>query len=450
MPSITAPGIGSGLDIAGLVDQLVAAERAPVENRLNAQEAEANAQLSAFGRLTSVLAEFRTTAELLKGVGGFGQRSVTSDDEAIVTATASPGAPLGTFNVEVISLASAHRLASEAYTDGNAVVGTGTLTIEVNGESMDIELVDGANTLADLRIAINDAEDNPGVTATIVNAEDGAHLVISADSSGADNEISVSRSGADKDLRDFVKDLEEQRSAADAELRIDDFTVFSPDNEVSGAIEGVVFSLHDAVPGQIAEISIGKDLDSTRASVESFIDAWNTMQDTFRELTAYDQTSDIAGDLLGDSLMRGLSTSLRRELSTVLDSGTFRMLADIGVETTVEGDLSLNTARFDDALATDFDAVGELFQGDAGLAGRLDVLLGSYLNPDGQIENREESLQEELNTIEDQRFALDARMESVRARYELQFSAMDALVAQLQATGDFLTQQLAALPGYGS
>ena len=73
-----------------------------------------------------------------------------------------------------------------------------------------------------------------------------------------------------------------------------------------------------------------------------------------------------------------------------------------------------------------------------------------YIGPDGQIENREESLQEELGGIEDQRFDLDARMESVRARYELQFAAMDALVAQLQATGDFLTQQLAALPGYGS
>ena len=53
---VQATGIGSGLDIEGLVTQLVNAERAPVENRLLQRETRLTSELSAFGRLQSALA----------------------------------------------------------------------------------------------------------------------------------------------------------------------------------------------------------------------------------------------------------------------------------------------------------------------------------------------------------------------------------------------------------
>jgi len=447
MPSISAAGIGSGLDINSLVDQLVAAERQPVANRLNIKELRAEAQLSAFGKLKSALADFRSAVETASGAAGFGQRLTSSDREDLVTATASAGAPIGSFPVEVIQLATAHRQASAAYADGDAVVGKGTLTFTVGEQSMDIVLAPGSDTLADLRNAINLSEDNPGITATIVNAVDGAHLVISSDSTGAANEVIITRSGANKALRDFVNDLTEQSPAQDAEMRIDGFTVVSPDNEVSGAVEGISFSLQDAAPGEIAEIRLSEDFDTARTAVEGFVEAWNTVQDTFRELTAFDSTTGLSGQLLGDSLMRNLSSALRREVSVVLGGGDLRMLADIGIQTTVEGDLKLDAAKLDEALAAEFDAVGDLFGGAEGIGTRIDVLLGNYLESGGQLASREESLQEELDWIEDRRADLDLRMASVRQRYARQFAAMDELVAQLNGTGNFLLQQLSSLGG---
>ena len=41
---ISAPGLGTGLDIAGIVDTLVAAERAPQDNRLNESKSRATAR----------------------------------------------------------------------------------------------------------------------------------------------------------------------------------------------------------------------------------------------------------------------------------------------------------------------------------------------------------------------------------------------------------------------
>ena len=52
MASITSPGIGSGLDVATLVEQLVIAEGAATAFRLDTQEAEALTELSAFGSLS--------------------------------------------------------------------------------------------------------------------------------------------------------------------------------------------------------------------------------------------------------------------------------------------------------------------------------------------------------------------------------------------------------------
>lgn len=447
MPSISAAGIGSGLDINSLVDQLVAAERQPLANRLNLKELRAEAQLSAFGKLNSALAAFRDAVEVASGAQGFGQRLASSDREDLVTATAATGAPIGSFPVEVIRMASAHRLASTAYADGDAVIGSGTLNFAIGAESMDVVLAPGGDTLADLRNAINLAEDNPGITATIVNADDGAHLVISSDSTGTDNAVVITPSGADAGLSAFVTGLVEQSPAQDAEMLVDGFTVTSPDNEVSGAVEGITFSLQNAAPGETAEIRLSEDFDTARASVEQFVEAWNTLQDTFRELTAYDATSGLSGQLLGDSLTRNLSSALRREASVVLGAGDLRMLAEIGVETTVEGDLKLDAARLDEALATEFDAVGDLFGGADGIGTRIDTLLTPYLESGGQLASREESLREELDTIEDRRAALDARMDSVRRRYARQFSAMDELVAQLNSTGNFLLQQLSSLGG---
>ena len=61
--AITASGIGSGLDVKSLVDQLVAAERQPVATRLAAQEARATAQLTGKAAGDNLRLEFAPPAE---------------------------------------------------------------------------------------------------------------------------------------------------------------------------------------------------------------------------------------------------------------------------------------------------------------------------------------------------------------------------------------------------
>ena len=71
MPSIVSTGIGSGLDIAGIVQSLVSAEGQPVETRIAQQEARAQAKLSAFGSLKSALSDFRDKLDTMKDLQKF-------------------------------------------------------------------------------------------------------------------------------------------------------------------------------------------------------------------------------------------------------------------------------------------------------------------------------------------------------------------------------------------
>ena len=77
---LQAAGVGSGIDIASLVSQLVAAERKPDDDRLSAAQSKASTQLSAVGQLKSALANFQSTlvgaveAQRLPAAQGHGRR----------------------------------------------------------------------------------------------------------------------------------------------------------------------------------------------------------------------------------------------------------------------------------------------------------------------------------------------------------------------------------------
>ena len=184
MATITSTGIGSGLDVADLVRQLVAAERRPTEIRIGRQESRTLGQLSAFGSLKSALATFNSQLEKMNSLETFLKRKVSSEDEDILTVSVDETAVPATYNIEVLQLAQTQKLESGSFASSTAVVGTGTLSIAVGSDSFDIVIDDDNNTLEGIRDAINDAVDNKGVSATIVNGDTGSFLILTGDNTG--------------------------------------------------------------------------------------------------------------------------------------------------------------------------------------------------------------------------------------------------------------------------
>lgn len=449
MATLTTSGLGSGLDIQSIVEQLVAAERAPQANRLTTRESKANEELSALGKFKSALASFKDSLAKLTDVDTFQGRTVTVEDEKVFTATASSSSLPGTYSVEVITLASAQRLRSIGFGDATTAVGTGTLAITVNGETANILIPATANSLNDIRDAINKSPDNPGVRATIIKASDGAHLIISGTETGAANAITIAASGGDGGLAAFnytagapANTLLQLQAPSDANVVIDGFPASSASNAISDAIEGVTLNLLATKPGTPLDVSIEYNPDGAKTSVQGFVTAYNKLIDTVTELTKYNPDTQDAAPLLGDATVRGIRDQLRREISAAGGDGVFTSLAAIGVTTATTGKLAVDTKKLGDAIDSDFDAVGALFSGDSGLAKRLESVAESSVSSASTLSTREGSLKTTLKTITSQRESLDTRIENVRSRLLDQFNAMDRLLAQLKNTSAFLSQQL--------
>lgn len=449
MAGISVAGVGSGLDLAGLLERLVAAERAAPALRYDRAESRAEAQLSALGTLKSALAELRTSVGALKALGAFGQLSAASSHEDLFTASADATALPNTYGIEVRALAAAHKLASGAFASAATVVGSGTLTIAVGGNPFSVSFAAGA-TLAAIRDAINGAADNTGVRASIVGADDGAHLLLASADTGTANALRVTRSGGDGGLDALVYDpgvlqnLAVKQAAADAVVAVDGFTRTSAGNVVTGAIGGVTLDLRKAAPGTTATLAVANDAAAVKAALEAFVAAYNKVVATVGTVSRYNPETKTAAPLAGDVLPRAVAAKLRGLLGGTVSglADSLNALSDIGITAGQDGKLVINGATLDAALAANFGKVETLFTSANGYATRLEEILGEFLDADGLVGTRESTLSARLARIADDRERLERRLDAMEARLRAQFTALDTLVAQMNTTAQFLAQQL--------
>lgn len=457
MASVTASGVGSGLDINSIVSQLVQAERAPQETRLASKEALIQARLSAFGSLKSSLTTFQNSLSALKNVDTFTKRSASSSDNAVFTATTTAAAAAGTYSVKVEQLAAKHTIASKAYTDSATVVGSGVLSFSQNGETFSVTIADGEDSLAAIRDAVNGASDNTGVAASIVTDQDGAHLVFSSSKTGLANAITVDVSPSDTDtgnLNDLAYisgnfALTEKAEAKDSIVVVDGFTLSSASLKFEGMIEGITIDIKAAKPGENLSLTVKHDTAAVKKSIEGFVTGYNTLMTTLNDLTAYNPEANTAGLLQGDSATRSVANRIRQEMGTLVSGLDVDLdsLAELGITTIEKGKLKLDATKLTSVLDTDFANVAGVFAGENGYATRLDTLIGNTTAGGGILDNRTAGLKQQVERIADQRETLTRRVASIEARYLAQFSALDTLLGQLNATGTFLTQQLDNLPG---
>ncbi|HVT35650.1 MAG TPA: flagellar filament capping protein FliD [Nevskiaceae bacterium] len=443
--TITSAGIGSGLDVNSLVSQLVAAEKAPDSDRITKGQAVDNAKLSALGTFKSAISALQTAAQTLEGSSGLGKIAANTSDNTIVTATAASGTLSAFYDVEVVSLATASKQVSGSFANSSTSVGDGTITITVGSKSFSVTTAPGSDTLANLRDAINSADDNTGVNASIVSDSNGAHLVLTSRGTGTANAVSVS-SSATADSSNFFTTTQSQ-GAVDAHIKVDGGDVYSSSNTVSNAIDGVTLNLVKAAPGTTVSLTLSANTSSAATAVQSFVNTYNAVIASMASQTKYDASTNTAGALLGDAAASGFMTQLANLVGGNA-SGTgsvFSNLSDLGITTQSDGTLKVNTDKLNAALTQDADSVQKLFSADGGYASAIDKLVGTFTASDGGIQAETDSLNSQLKDLQRQSDDLDARMQTVQARYQAQFSALDTLIAQMKSTQDYLTQQLAAI-----
>ncbi len=441
MATISALGIGSGLDANSIVEQLMAIEQQPLV-RLQQKEAGFLAELSAIGQLRSAISTFKDTADALSASSDFDVFTATSADTAIFTASASSSAAVGTYDIQVNFLAVAQKQGSNSFADSDTTtVGSSgdTVTITIGSNDFTVEI--GAMTLDDIADAINSASDNVGVTASVIQ-EDSTHyyLTLTSDDTGTANEMTLAFEDSGSNPIVDPLGMAVIQAADDAEILVDNtYTITRSSNTITDAIGGVTLKLLDT-SASAAGLSVTHNGNSVISSIQELVSAYNSLQSTMTSLGA-DQLS-------GDSTLRTLQSQILSVFNTAASglSGDYSSLYDIGIEFDRYGVMSIDSDVLSSAVTSNLDSVAELFSDDdQGFAFRLSELLDSMLDDDGLLDAREDGINAQIESTQDAADAFTERLELIEARYRAQYAALDTLMSSLTATSDYLDQQLSIL-----
>lgn len=448
MASSTITGVGSGFDTQGIVKALVAAEKAPKQTQITNQQKDTTIQLSAVGSVKGALEAYRTAIGKLNNVSAFNGLAGTSSEDKNVKVTLGDGASSGKYTVVVQDLATSSKVTSKLFSGGatgkaNSSDEAQTLTITQSGKSYDVSIPGGA-TLSQVRESINTQLSAQGISANILSDANGARLVVGSTTTGAGTDITLSGNS------ELAQGYDAGVAAKNAKYTIDGIALESTTNKVTSAISGVTLELLASDKDRPITVNVESNSATLKTSVQSFVTAYNALMTSINTQTKVTATGDAstttAGALTGDASMRQLVASLRSELVNSSGSTSMTGLAQIGVTTDQKtGLLSLDDKAWDKAVVKSSGDIAKLFTGADGLITRMNKATDAYVGTTGLLASRVTDLNTKLTDLTTQQSDLDRRMESMQTSLTAKYTAMDTLIAKLNASSSSIMTTLNSL-----
>ena len=441
MATITSLGAGSGMDLEGLVTSLMEVEKRPL-TQLQKQTASYNAKISSLGKLSSSLSALQTAAKNLQPatlqspLDKFAKYEAsltkTASGGEIGTVTADTGAVAGSYKLNVTQLAQGQKITSGALDN----ISAGTLKISVDGQDTDINITD--TSAEGIRNAINQAK--TGVTATIVNGNDGPRLMLSGEE-GASKAFSLSGvAGLEYDASANSGSFTRAQAAQNAAFTVDGIAASSASNKVTGVVEGVTLNLTGT-----GESTLNVKQDNTtnlKKSLEEFVTAYNNAVSSMASMGSYNADTKVAGELQGNTILRNAQQTLSKLVfdTTSTTDGVSQRLADIGISfKTSDGKLALDADKLTAAIDKNPGAVANLASnvGDA-----FNTAMDRIVGTGGQIQSSTDAMRLTVKDLESRQEALSLRLEGIEKRYRTQFSALDTLMSSMNSVSSYLAQNL--------
>ena len=458
MATYSSLGVGSGLDLQGLLTKLMTVERSPV-TALQSKISTTNTKISAFGTLQSKLSALQTAADDLRFSSRLTAKTATSSESAIASATANTSALNGSYSLNVTQLASAQKSFTEAYASGTTFA-QGSLTFTVGTTSSTITMDDQTSyTLSEVADRINTA--NVGVGATVITDDSGnQRMVLSGEKTGGGNgftltsTMSATGTGSQASLGDF--DVQEEgeepdglmrQTAKNAEMTIDGIAVSSSTNTFDSALAGVTINASKA---GTSTLTVANDNQHVIDSAKAFVDAYNAVVTNISSNVGFNEGSSTGKVFSGDFAIRAVSDGLRSVRMTEpseVSNSSFKKLSDLGISVQQDGSLKLDSTTLTTALNTStkdvittLNAYGRTFSEE----------ISNKISSGGVFGQRVDNLNLSVKGMQTNIEKLEARLALTEKRYRAQFSALDQFVSSMQSTSTYLAQQLSSLQSSSS
>lgn len=399
-------------------------------------EANYKSQLSAVTSLESAL---KTFSSAVKGMNGVNStmlvNKATMSQEGYVTANVATNAIPGTYDFFVQQLASRHQVAVKGLAEDN-IGASGTLTFNQSGENFSIDVAEingGGNvSLAELAAAINAAPDNTGVKATLVRSGGEVSLVLASEETGADNKITLV-----SDIPEFAAANQTELSAAkDAEVLLggaNGMLLTNASNTFDNIIDGVTLTFNKAhTAGETAlNINISQDQAATKTKAQTFVSAFNAVMSSFDSLTGSGGESSARGPLAGDATIRSIENMLNQVIRKDFGGMT---LMEFGIVSDRNGQLTIDAARFDKAIANNPEGFEKLFTDKGNLLDSVDKSLAIYTSSTGLMKTRKDSLNSMLRRVDEQFEGIQTQYDNYYNRYLKQYTNMMQIMSSMEQT----------------
>ncbi|QCK85580.1 flagellar hook protein [Phreatobacter aquaticus] len=377
--STSSSSSSSSIDWDSLIEEAVQAKldkADTIDTKITANEA----KISAYENLQSLLGDIQSAAQSLRAPSGTSNASDDAfldraayltavgdvDTSSSVSVTVDSGSDIGTHDLQIVQLATTHKISGSAETSSTTDLGySGVMSVGVvDGTAVDIT-IDSGMTLAEIAEAINNETDTTGVQATVLKVSSSSYkLVLSSSDTG--KTIAASAVSGDDVLQslgitdssgDFANVLQASQSAI---IKLDGIEITRESNDIDDVLDGATFHLYQTTPDDTSiTVDIGVDVSAAKTAVQSLVDAYNA----FRDYVVTQQTVTSSGTassdavLFGDGTLRTISSQVYDALNTTVNKESMALL---GLTFDENNNLELDEDTLDNALLDDLDAVQQV------------------------------------------------------------------------------------------
>lgn len=440
MANISFGGLASGLDTNAIITQLMELERQPI-TRLENDKKYLSSRLSAFssfeGKLKALLTSFKNidTSDELRSY------SAKAANQEYFSLSASSAATKGDYDIEVVSLAQVQKDVSAGYSSSTgATFSAGSVSID-NGTTVTNITVDEGDTLSDIvdKINLENTGDNAtGVAASLINdgTANGARIVLT----GEDASTTFTAT-SDVSAESTALTFSNTQLATQASIKVDNITIVSDNNTITGAIPGVTLNLlkTNAV-GETTHMSVDVDTEGVKKKIDDFIKNFNGILDFIDD----QKESGWANDSGLRNAKRYLQNLLVTPIST---TGDYQYLVDLGIKSDQKtGKISVDSTTLNNAINNNLKDLEKLFLGEGAVEGIADKFIG-YLesitdSSEGLYASRKSSTESNIRSIENNIAQMELRLIKREETMKQQFYSLELLMSQMNSTSSYLSQQM--------
>lgn len=421
----------SSIDPAYLAQQYTQIERSGKDNVLKAQQNRFSTLLSSYKKLETSLSSMQDLLKSFTKDKELLANTATTNLDSVLGVSVGGDAVAGDYEIFVQQIAQNHQM-SMAFNSTDTLPANGQFQLTVAGESFSVDLssLNPEANLSDFANAINNAEDNSGVQATVVRSGAQSYLVLTSKDSGAANAISMNFvPGADTsgaDIGAAIAGATQLKAAQDAIVKVgaeNAITVTSASNKLEDVIAGVTIDLKKAQLGtdQPVQIKVEQDPKAVEEKLKKFVDGYNALVKQISSDTS----------LNSDTMARSISSQMRQSFQKLYEGTT---LSSVGIEFDRNGVLSVDSKKLEKALSESPTKIEDMLVGDSGLFSGLQASIEPFTKRTGLMKDKQQTLQASLDMVTEKQKRHDYSMDQVYKRYLSQFTQMQITMAQLESS----------------